>query len=111
LFDNENIRAMVGEHIYPVVAPENTFGDFIIYFRQSYHKELSKMGIYQDIVKMAVVVVSENYDRSVELAELIDSTLTGTFKSDDCSMDILLEDSTETFEDNKYIQTLVFVVK
>lgn len=111
LLEDEDIRAMVGEHIYPIVAAENTLGDFIVYSRQSYTKELSKMGVYLDIAEIAVVAISDNYDRSVELAELIDDALTGTIKSGECSFDIMLKDATETFDDNKYIQTLLFTVK
>ena len=111
LMDNDDIVAMIGEHCYPVIAPENTLGDFIIYFRQSYHKLVSQMGVYQDIAEVAVVAISDNYDRSIALAEMIDDTLTGSYNSEECSFDILLKDSTETFDDNKYIQTLIFTIK
>ena len=106
IMDNDDIVEMIGEHCYPIVAPENTPGDFIVYSRQSYHKLLSKMGVYEDTAEEAVVVVSDNYDRSIALAEMLDDTLTGSYNDD-----ILLKDSTEAFEDNKYIQTLLFEIK
>lgn len=111
LLDDDEIRERVGNHIYPIVAAENTVGDFIVYSRQNYSKSIDKMGVYEDIAKEAVVVVSDNYDRSIELAELIDNALTGTHRSGECKFDIMLDDSTETFDDNKYIQTLLFTIK
>ena len=111
LLGDSAITEMVGTHIYPIVAAEKTIGDFIVYSRQGYQKELTKMGVYQDIVEMAVVAVSDNYDRSIRLAELIDDALSGTYRSEECNFDILLKDSTETFDDNKYIQTLLFTIK
>jgi hypothetical protein len=111
LLEDDEIRERVGNHIYPIVAAENTVGDFIVYSRQNYSKSIDKMGVYEDIAKEAVVVVSDNYDRSIELAELIDNALTGTHRSGECKFDIMLDDSTETFDDNKYIQTLLFTIK
>lgn len=97
------------EHIYPIVAPENTKGDFIVYIRQKYSKDTVKPGVYQDDCEVAVVGVSDNYDNAIALASKIDNALTGTHINDDgYKIDIILIDSTEVFEDNKYIETLVF---
>ena len=100
------------EHIYPLVAPENTKGDFIVYLRQKYAKEMVKQGVYEDDCEVAVIGVSDNYDNAVDLAEKIDNALTGTHTNEDGKrIDITLVDSTEVFEDNKYIETLVFKIK
>ena len=100
------------EHIYPLVAPENTKGDFIVYLRQKYAKEMVKQGVYQDDCEVAVIGVSDNYDNAIALAAKIDNALTGTHVNDEGKrIDITLVDSTEVFEDNKFIETLVFKIK
>jgi hypothetical protein len=101
----------VGNHIYPIVAAENTKGDFIVYSRQKYSKELVKNGVYQDECEVAVVAISDNYDNALSLASKIDNALTGTHKIDDVRVDIMLADSMETFDDNKFIETLLFKIK
>ena len=99
------------EHIYPLVAPENTKGDFIVYLRQKYAKEMVKQGVYEDDCEVAVIGVSDNYDNAIDLAAKIDNALTGTHTNDEGKrIDITLVDSTEVFEDNKYIETLVFKI-
>ena len=112
LLGDAAVSGQVGNHIYPIVAPENTLGDFIVYSRQEYSKDLVKAGVYQDICRVAVVGVSDNYDNAIDLAENIDLALTGTHTNENgVRIEITLEDSTETFEDNKYIETLLFRIK
>ena len=43
LLQNEEIKGFVGERVFPIMAPEDTVGDFIVYQRD----EL-KAGIYED---------------------------------------------------------------
>lgn len=107
-----DVFGQVGNHIYPLVAPENTKGDFIVYYRQKYSKTLVKQGIVSDECEIVVIAISDNYDDALELASNIDAALTGTHRLDDgCKVDIILSDSTETFEDNKYLETLIFSIK
>lgn len=112
LLADEAVYNQVGNHIYPIVAAENTIGDFIVYSRQEYSKSSVKQGVYQDDCKVAVVVVSDNYDNAIALADKIDAALTGTHTiNEGVDIDITLFDSSETFEDNKYIETLLFSIK
>lgn len=111
LLADSGVTAQVGQHIYPIVAAEKTEGDFIVYSRQKYSKELVKNGVYQDECEVAVVAISDNYDNALSLASKIDNALTGTHKIDDVRVDIMLADSMETFDDNKFIETLLFKIK
>lgn len=112
LLADDAISGQVGNHIYPIVAAENTIGDFIVYSRQEYSKDLAKAGVYQDVCRVAVVAISDNYDNAIALADKIDLALTGTHTNDQgVRIEITLEDSTETFDDNKYIETLLFIIK
>ena len=112
LLADADIAAQVGQHIYPIVAAENTTGDFIVYSRQKYSKKTVQMGVYQDECEVAVVAISDNYDSAIALASKIDNALTGNHKlSNGIRVDIILSDSTEVFDDNKYIETLLFTIK
>lgn len=112
LLADADIAAQVGQHIYPIVAAENTTGDFIVYSRQKYSKKTVQMGVYQDECEVAVVAISDNYDSAIALASKIDNALTGKHTiSNGIRVDIILSDSTEVFDDNKYIETLLFTIK
>ena len=113
LLADVDVYHQVGNHIYPIVAAENTKGDFIVYLRQKYGRSYVKQGILEDECEVAVVAIRENYDNALQLASNIDSSLSGTHSlgDDGCKVDILLMDSTESFEDNKYIETLIFKIK
>lgn len=110
LLADADVSGQVGNHIYPCVAAENTKGDFIVYLRQKYGKEDVKQGVYADACEVAVIAISDNYDNAIALASNIDKALTGTHTIDGNKVDIILMDSTEAFEDNKYIETLVFKI-
>ena len=99
LLSSEDIKEAIGEKVFPIIAPENTVGDFIAYQRDSYKQDSTKFGIYQQVPIVNVVAISENYDRSQHLASLIYDTLSGDFADPDIHIE--LEDSTEDFIDNK----------
>lgn len=107
LKSNLEILGMVGDNILPLVAPKSTAGDIIIYWRDKYSKEYSNMGVASQKCEVNVVAISDDYDRSQDLAELINDSLEGTHGD----YRIRLSDSTEGFEDGKYIQVLVFSIE
>lgn len=112
LLNNEEIVKQVGSNIFPLIAPETTDGDFIVYIRNKYNKSTVKMGVYQDECEVAVVGISDNYDSAIALASKIDNALSGQHTLEGgVRLQITLSDSTETFEDEKYIETLVFTIK
>lgn len=109
LLASEEITAVIEEKVFPIIAPENTAGDFIVYQRDGFKQEYTQMGIANQSPLVNVTAVSDNYDRSQNLASLIYDTLSGDFRDPDIT--IRLEDSTEDFIDNKYIQILQFSIK
>lgn len=112
LLKDEEIVNQVHTNIFPLIAPETTVGDFIIYVRNKYNKSTVKMGVYQDECEVAVVGISDNYDSAIALASKIDNALSGQHTLENgVRLQIILSDSTETFEDDKYIETLVFTIK
>lgn len=111
LLADADIAAMVGQNIYPIVAPENTDGDFIVYRRESYSKSGTKMGVTEDNCIVAVTAISDSYDDSVAMASAIDNALYGEHNDNGAKFICTLEDSSETYDDDKYIQTLLIKIK
>ena len=112
LLKDEEIAKQVGTNIYPIIASENTVGDFIVYVRNKYSKTAVKMGVYQDECEVAVIGISDNYDSAIALASKIDNALVGLHTLENgVRLQITLVDSTETYDDDKYIETLVFNIK
>lgn len=109
LLTSGEIKSMIDDKIFPLIAPEKTEGDYIVYQRDGYKQDITKMGVYTQKPLVNVTAVSENYDHSQDLASLIYDTLSGDFADPDIHIE--LEDSTEDFIDNKYIQVLQFSIK
>lgn len=109
LLASSEIVSMVGNQIFPIVAPKDTLGDFIIYQRDEYSKQYTQMGISNQSCRVYVNAISDSYDRSQELAYQINESLEGIHTN--LNMDVKLVDSTEDFEDDKYIQVLLFDIQ
>lgn len=109
LIESEEVKTLIDEKVFPIIAPENTDGDFIVYQRDGFKQDITKFGVACQTPLVNVTAVSGDYDRSQNLASLIYDTLSGEFTNPD--MRIHLEDSTEDFIDNKYIQVLQFSIK
>ena len=109
LLQNEEIKALVGNRVFPIMAPEGTDGDFIVYQRVGLKQEYTQMGVASQTAVIYVTAVSDSYVRNNSLASLIYDTLSGDYKDPD--MRIQLEDSTEDFIDKKFIQVLQFSIK
>lgn len=106
LIDNAQLAEMMGIKVFPIVAPIETEGDFIIYKRDTYKKDRTKMGIYSQSVGVFVTAISDDYDRSVDMIVLVNDILEGEHDG----LIIELEDANEDFEDGKYLQEILFTI-
>lgn len=111
LLNDTELKKMVGNNIYPLVAPEGVEKEFIVYGREKYTKKYAKDGVWEDECLVYFTAISDNYDKATTLASLIDNALTGRHTIKDNKVDIYLYDSTETFDDNKYVETLIFTIE
>ena len=109
LLGSDEIKALIDEKIFPIIAPEKTDGDFIVYQRDGFKQDTTKFGVARQTPLVNVTAISGKYDSSQDLACLIYDTLSGRFSNPDITIE--LEDSTEDFIDNKYIQVLQFSIK
>lgn len=106
LLDTPSIASVINNNIYPIIAPDNTSGSFIIYQRDQYSKERTKQGVYNEICVIYLTVVCEGYEESQKLAIEIDKALEAYTEAE-----IRLTDSTEDFAEGKYIQVLKFEIE
>ena len=104
LLNDEKIHNAVGDNIFPLIAPEETTGSFIIYQRDEYSKAYTKQGIYEEACIIYITVVADTYDTSQKIAIDVNDLLenyTDNFR-------IRLTDSTEDYAESKFIQVLKF---
>lgn len=111
LLNDPEINKIVKKKVYPIVAPEGTEGDFIVYQRDGYGKKRSQMGTAQTNPSVFVNAISVDYDRSQHLAYLIDKCLDPDINDPESDLRMLLVDSTEEFSDDKFIQVLLFEIQ
>lgn len=112
LLADTDVFGKVGNNIYPLVAPENVTGDFLVYNRAKYSKETVKMGVWSDDCQVVITAVSSDYDSALDLAAAIDNALVGPqINSDGMKFTVELVDSSEEFSDLKYIETLLLRIK
>lgn len=106
LSNSPEIQALVGDKIFPLVAPVDTHGDFIAYQRDGYKREDSKMGVAVQRSIFLITVVSDTHERSLVIADAVYDALEGDHSEYD--MRIRMENYGEDYIDRKFIQVLQF---
>lgn len=87
--------------IFPIVAEMGADQPFLVYRRESLKMTGSKDGWIEDDVEFSVTVVATEYKQSLEIAQRCRELLQqirGT----------VLENAEESFEENSFVQRLVF---
>lgn len=105
LSNDPTIQTFVGDKIYPLVAPQDVEGDFIALRRDGYRRQDTKMGVAIQQSVFYVFVISEDYDRSLDIADVVYDVLEGDHPRD---LRIRMDDYTEEYVDQKFIQVLRF---
>lgn len=109
LRDSSALAEMIGTKIFPIIAPEGTPGDFIAYQRDGMDIEWTKMGPSLQRSYFYINVVSDDYDRSLKIADIVYDALEGEWQNPD--MQIRLTDYVEDYVDKKYLQVLQFSIQ
>lgn len=110
---NEEIKKAVGNNIYPVVAPLNTKNPYIVFKRQINIQNDNKDSRYS-IVTIELNVYSNNYQQSIQLAELAKNTLENVYNKEVEGFKIKYIVSTsidEDYNEDYYSQTMYFDAK
>ena len=117
LLENKTIQMLVGNRIFPIISIEQAGqGDFIVYQRESYSQMKTKQGIYDQQCTVFITCVSSDYDTSQEIAEQVYLTLQNVYNYIDQDNGIIinqidLEDSTEDYAADRYLQVLKFRIQ
>ena len=107
LLADQTISRLVGQRIYPSVAPDKAESPFIVYERDSYLTERNKMGVHLEMAEIVYEVVSDDYDTGLEILLAIRETLQGAHNG--FTFDLV--NSVEFYKEQKYRQQLLFTIK
>lgn len=109
LLSDEAIRSLVGENVFPCVANDRTEGNFIVLKRMQYDRSRSKMSIVSNSLMMEVAIVTEDYDKGIEIAYCVDKSLESGLYPFSTEIDLVeLIGAYEEYSDHKYIQVLEY---
>lgn len=113
LYRDEALNTLVKSQVFPMIAEENTTFPFIVYRRNSIRKASTKDYVNDEIASVDVVIASDKYSQSVEIAERVRFVLErGEYEGENFSVDnISLSNASEQYMQNTYIQTLTFDVE
>lgn len=113
----DELTDLVGEKIFPLVAPENTPGDYIIVYRSAYGRERDKTGDTASRAYVTVLCLASEYDRSLKIAELVDAVLDGGRNDEvgkcfgsQSEATASLDASEEALTDGMFLQSLTFEI-
>lgn len=108
---SENVRALVGTKVFPIVAPADTDFPFIVYTRSNaYPQRGTKDGWLDDNVAFQITIAADTYNESVELADKIRDLFENcVISSTELTINnIRMTSCTELFNEDTYIQNLYF---
>lgn len=113
LNSNEEIKKVVGNNIYPVVAPLSTKNPYVVYKRQITTQNDNKDSRYS-MVSIELNIYSNNYQQSIQIAELCKNTLEDIYNKEVEGYKIKYIVSTsidEDYNEDYYSQTMYFDAK
>ena len=113
LKSNEEIKKIVGNNIYPVVAPLNTKNPYIVFKRQISVQNDNK-DLRYSIVSIELNIYSNDYQQSNKIAELAKNTLENVYNKEVEGYKIKYIVSTsidEDYNEDYYSQTIYFDAK
>lgn len=109
LSSDKSFKETIGNRIYPLIADEGTSFPFVIYSRIGIDEQSTKDSSEEQI-RVLVQVAANNYQQSIETAEIIRAAMehkNGLFNNL-LIEDIILEDASEDWLDDTFIQNLNF---
>lgn len=113
LSNSEELTAVVGEKIYPLIAPADSY-PFVVYRRSGTYPEDSKDRLVVSAEStIEICAVSDKYEKSVEIASLVGDALRG--KHGEFAglhvKDIKYDSDDEDFIDGAFIQRTFFKIR
>ena len=110
LSDNLKLTEVVGDRMYPCVVTSETEYPFLVYSRDECTPIGTKDGWSSDNVSVSVYIFSDDYTKSVYVAELVRASLdnsTGEYELFSVS-ECLMISASESFSEDAFAQVLTF---
>lgn len=114
LSSDTEVTEKVENRIYPLIADQGTIYPFIIYKRTGIEPITSKdRFICSEVTSVDVIIASDRYDESIEVAELVKDALIGKngIYSGIKITDIDMISADEDYIEDTFIQNLTFNIK
>ncbi len=105
--EDEILRKLIDTRIFPLIAEEQTKFPFVVMRRMNIGPVYTKDTFLRDEVAFSVKVVSLSYENSINVAEAVREAIC---KANDFK-DIRLDDVSEEYTDDAYVQELIFNAK
>lgn len=109
LKEDESLRELVGEKIYPIVAEETVTYPFVIFTKESVNGNYTKDLLLFDTAIISVAIAANNYFETVNIAERVRAILENHI--DSYFYNILLDNVTEEYLEDAFVQQLQFSAK
>lgn len=108
LLADAELQGLVGNRVFPIIAPVNTRGDFISYQRVGVLNVQNTKVASPSLIRYAFVItaVSDDYNRSLAIAKRVFELLVGIHPFGR----IDFEDFAERVVDQKFMQTIEFSI-
>ena len=110
--DSKLMKMIPIDHFYPVDAKQGTKFPFAVIIRTGMQDNISKDGIYEDIINISIIVVDDNYFGSIEIINEIRNWLEGhRYKNDEiCITRFQMTSTSESFYNNAFLQEITLNV-
>lgn len=109
LKQDSQLGEMVGDKIYPLVAEESVTYPFVIFSKETVNGNYSKDLLMYDSATISVAIAANNYFETVNIAERVRAILEN--HRDSYFYNILLENVTEEYIEDAFVQQLQFSAK
>lgn len=103
LLADSTVHDLVGNKVFPLVANAGTTFPFIVYRRNGY-RPYSNKDYTDEVAYIELAVLSDNYIDGVQLADAVGNALNE--KETQTIDEILIENASEEFNNDTYIQKI-----
>lgn len=104
LSTHKELTDLVGNKIYPLISDISTTFPFVVFRKDNYTPTYTKDGISSKSARIEIIVASDKYDNSVDVAEEVLNAISKNRK-------YRLEVNTEDYIEDTFIQNLIFNIE
>lgn len=111
LNSNTDFTDLVGDKVFPITTKKEISFPFVVYKRDGLTPNYTKDSLCGDVVNTTFIVASDEYFKSVEIAEALRSTLENKRSKEYGITEIKLVSASEDTIEDTFVQVLVFSFK